>query len=127
MSDFTPSAKTTAAREARAEREAEADAARKEADATEDSAMSEADKEAAEQAKTDAAIVAERKEAEKQKRAADGVTGSANGDLAATAFGPLIEQAEFALRNQGHTEIEGLLDAMLAALQRLEGKTGAMG
>lgn len=61
-------------------------------------------------------------EAEKAKRADAGVTGDPSGNPAGVAFSDRIADAKFALRNQGHSLIEGLLDDMLAALQRLEAK-----
>lgn len=61
-------------------------------------------------------------EAEKAKRADAGVTGDPSGNPAGVAFSQRIADAKFALRNQGHTLIEDLMDDMLAGLQRLEAK-----
>lgn len=61
-------------------------------------------------------------EAEKAKRADAGVTGDPSGNPAGVAFADRIADAKFALRNQGHTLIEDLMDDMLAGMQRLESK-----
>jgi membrane protein involved in colicin uptake len=61
-------------------------------------------------------------EQDKAKRAKDGVTGDPSGNPAGVAFAQRIADAKFTLRNQGHTEIEALLDEMMLGLQRLEGK-----
>jgi hypothetical protein len=50
------------------------------------------------------------------------VTGDPSGNPAGVAFSQRIADAKFTLRNQGHVEIEALLDEMLAGLMRLEGK-----
>jgi len=70
----------------------------------------------------DEADAADKAEATKAKAAKDGTTGDPSGNPAGVAFSQRIADAKFTLRNQGHTEIEALLDDMHAGLQRVEAK-----
>jgi hypothetical protein len=77
---------------------------------------------AAAKAEAEQAASAAQAEADKAHRAEHVLTGAATGETAEQAYTDRIAEAKFALRNQGHTHIEALLDEMHAALKRIEGK-----